>query len=143
MALLLWTGVRRSDLVMLGKQHVRDGWLRFTQQKNRARKHSPDRDPDLARAAKGDRCNSNRQYDLFDDGHRQALHGPGLRQLVPPQVRRSRRVRPCPRLAQGWRGDGGGERRHHHAAHVIFGWLSVEEAERYTKAAQREMPWNC
>ena len=73
MALLLWTGVRRSDLVMLGKQHVRDGWLRFTQQKNRARKHSPDRDPDLARAAKGDRCNSNRQYDLFDDGHRQAL----------------------------------------------------------------------
>jgi integrase len=35
LALLLWTGVRRSDLVKLGKQHVRDGKLRFTQQKNR------------------------------------------------------------------------------------------------------------
>ena len=38
MGLLLWTGVRRSDLVKLGKQHVRDGKLRFTQQKNRKRK---------------------------------------------------------------------------------------------------------
>ena len=38
LALLLWTGVRRSDLVKLGKQHVRDGKLRFTQQKNRKRK---------------------------------------------------------------------------------------------------------
>jgi integrase len=33
-----WTGVRRSDVVLLGKQHVRDGWLKFTQQKNRNRK---------------------------------------------------------------------------------------------------------
>ena len=29
---------RRSDVVPLGRQHVRDGWLRFTQQKNRSRK---------------------------------------------------------------------------------------------------------
>ena len=38
LALLLWTGVRRSDVVTLGRQHVRNGWLRFTQQKNRNRK---------------------------------------------------------------------------------------------------------
>ena len=29
--LLMHTGARRSDIVRLGRQHVRDGWLRFTQ----------------------------------------------------------------------------------------------------------------
>jgi integrase len=31
--LLLYTGVRRSDVVLLGRQMVRDGWLRFQPQK--------------------------------------------------------------------------------------------------------------
>lgn len=38
LALLLYTGQRRSDVVLFGRQHVRDGVLRFTQQKNRNRK---------------------------------------------------------------------------------------------------------
>jgi len=38
LALLLYTGQRRSDIVTFGRQHVRDGWLRFTQFKNRNRK---------------------------------------------------------------------------------------------------------
>lgn len=38
LALLLYTGQRRSDIVQLGRQHVRDGHLTFTQQKNRLRK---------------------------------------------------------------------------------------------------------
>jgi integrase len=33
LALLLYTGQRRSDIVLFGRQHVRGGWLRFTQQK--------------------------------------------------------------------------------------------------------------
>lgn len=37
-ALLLYTGQRRSDVVRLGHQHVKDGWLKFTQEKNRARR---------------------------------------------------------------------------------------------------------
>ncbi|GAK33276.1 site-specific tyrosine recombinase XerC [alpha proteobacterium Q-1] len=37
LALALYTGQRRSDLVQMGKQHVRDGWLIFTQHKNRNR----------------------------------------------------------------------------------------------------------
>ncbi|MCB8819966.1 hypothetical protein [Microvirga rosea] len=32
LALLRYTGQRRSDLVLFGKQHVRAGWLKFTQQ---------------------------------------------------------------------------------------------------------------
>lgn len=38
MALLLYTGQRRSDVVQFGRQHVKDGWLAFTQMKNRNRK---------------------------------------------------------------------------------------------------------
>ncbi len=36
-AILLYTGQRRSDVVNFGRQHVSDGWLRFTQHKNRNR----------------------------------------------------------------------------------------------------------
>src|SRR5262249_23101532 len=36
--LLLYTGQRGSDVILFGQQHVRDGWLRFTQQKNRNRR---------------------------------------------------------------------------------------------------------
>jgi integrase len=38
MALLLYTGQRRSDVILFGRQRLRDGWLTFTQQKNRNRK---------------------------------------------------------------------------------------------------------
>ena len=38
LALAFYTGQRRADLVQLGRQHVRDGWLVFTQHKGRNRK---------------------------------------------------------------------------------------------------------
>jgi len=38
MALMLYTGQRRSDAVLLGRQHLSNGTLHFTQQKNRNRK---------------------------------------------------------------------------------------------------------
>ena len=38
LSLLLYTGQRRSDIVLFGRQHVKNSWLRFTQQKNRGRK---------------------------------------------------------------------------------------------------------
>lgn len=41
LALLLWTGVRRQDVVLLGRQHVRGGWLRFTASKNGVRVEQP------------------------------------------------------------------------------------------------------
>jgi integrase len=39
LALLLYTGARRSDAVLLGRQHVREGWMKFRVYKNRLRKH--------------------------------------------------------------------------------------------------------
>ena len=38
LALLLYTAQRRSDAVLLGRGHERDGWLHLTQQKNRRNK---------------------------------------------------------------------------------------------------------
>ena len=38
LALLLYTGQRRSDVVSFGRQHVKNGWITFTQAKNRKRK---------------------------------------------------------------------------------------------------------
>lgn len=38
LALALYTGQRRADLVQLGRQHIRDGWLVFTQHKGRNHK---------------------------------------------------------------------------------------------------------
>lgn len=38
LALLLWTGQRRSDIVKLGRQHEKSGELTFTQTKNQNRK---------------------------------------------------------------------------------------------------------
>ena len=38
LALLLFTGQRRSDVVQFGRQHIKSGWLTFTQVKNRKTK---------------------------------------------------------------------------------------------------------
>jgi integrase len=38
LALLLYTGQRRSDVIKFGRQHVRNAWISFTQHKNRNRK---------------------------------------------------------------------------------------------------------
>jgi integrase len=38
LALLAYTGARRSDVVLLGRQHIRQGWLKFVAQKGRNRR---------------------------------------------------------------------------------------------------------
>lgn len=38
LGLLLYTAQRRGDIVLMGKQHEKDGWLTFTQQKNKRNK---------------------------------------------------------------------------------------------------------
>ncbi len=45
LALLLYTGQRRADVVRFGRQHVKDGALHFVQQKNERRMHKSMRIP--------------------------------------------------------------------------------------------------
>lgn len=37
LAMLLYTGQRKSDIVLMGQTQIRDGWLHLTQQKNKGR----------------------------------------------------------------------------------------------------------
>ena len=48
LALLLYLGVRRGDVVTLGRQHVKDGWLRFVPQKTRHKRMETSEKPILA-----------------------------------------------------------------------------------------------
>jgi len=139
LALLLWTGVRRSDVVLLGRQHSHGGWLRFTQSKNRARK--PVRVdipilPELQRvldvSPTGDLT-----YLVTEHGRPFAVAGFGNKfrdwcnQAGLPQC-----------SAHGLRKAGAATAAENgatpHQLMSIFGWLSLAEAERYTKAAGRK-----
>jgi integrase len=52
LALLLFTGVRRGDMVALGRQHVRDGWLRFIPSKTRYKRRRLSEKPLLPELAR-------------------------------------------------------------------------------------------
>jgi integrase len=47
LTLLLYLGVRRGDVVTLGRQHERDGWLRFIPRKTRHKRLEPSEKPIL------------------------------------------------------------------------------------------------
>jgi integrase len=47
LALLLYLGVRRGDLVTLGRQHVKDGWLRMVPRKTRHKRQETSEKPIL------------------------------------------------------------------------------------------------
>lgn len=51
LALLLFTGVRRGDLVGFGRQHVKEGWLRFVPRKTRYKRHAVSEKPILPQLA--------------------------------------------------------------------------------------------
>lgn len=51
LALMLLSGVRRGDLVTLGRQHIRDGWLRFVPRKTRYRRKRMSEKPVLPQLA--------------------------------------------------------------------------------------------
>ena len=52
LALLLFLGVRRGDLVTLGKQHVKDGWISFVPAKTRYRRVRKSEKPILGELAR-------------------------------------------------------------------------------------------
>ena len=138
LGLLLWTGVRRSDLVRLGRQHVRNGWLRFTQQKNRKRKPVVTEIPILPElqmvidaSPTGDLT-----FLVTSTGAPYTLWGFG-------NWFRDRCVEAgVPGRAHGLRKAGAATAAENGATTkqlmAIFGWLSAEEAERYTQAAERK-----
>lgn len=138
-AILLYTGVRRSDLVRLGRQHVQDGWLQFQQHKNRNR-HPVDMQipilPELQRiideSPTGDLTFLVTDYGQpftpagFSNRFRQWCNQAGLPHCTAHGLRKA---------AAAIAAENGATE---HQLMSIFGWQSMKEAERYTKAARRK-----
>jgi integrase len=139
LALLMYTGVRRSDVVRLGKQHARDGWLRFKQHKNRNR-HPIEVEipilPELQRVLDASPT-GDLTYLVTAYGRPFTAAGFGIRFRewcdeagLPHCSAHGLRKAGAALAAE----NGATE----HQLMAIFGWRTIQEAERYTKAARRK-----
>jgi integrase len=139
LALLLYTGQRRSDVVLFGKQHVRNGWLRFTQHKNRNRKPITLDLPILP--ALQEIIDASRTGDLtflvteygqpftangFGNKMRQWCDEAELPECTAHGLRKAGATIAAENGATA------------HQLMSIFGWLTLKEAERYTRAAEQK-----
>lgn len=138
LSLLLYTGQRRSDVVRLGPQHVKNGWLTLTQQKNRSRKPvtlsipvlpelkavldaTPTGNLAFLVTAFGKPFTSNG----FGNWFRKQCDSAGLNHCSAHGLRKAGAA-----LAAE---NGATERQ----LMAIFGWSTMKEASRYTRAAVR------
>jgi integrase len=139
LALLLYTGVRRSDLVRLGPPMARDGLLRFTEFKGRNRAPK-EREvpilPELQRAIAATTCGA-RAYLVtefgkpfsaagFGNWFRERCNEAGLEHCSAHGVRKAGATIAAENGATA------------HQLKAMFGWRTLKEAERYTKAADEK-----
>src|SRR5262245_8661686 len=139
LALLLYTGVRRSDVVSLGRQHVRNGVLVFRQHKGRNR--SPlTLDLPILPVLKSI-IDASQTGDLsflvtqqgnpftaagFTNWFRDRCNEAGLSGLSAHGLRKAGATRAAENGATA------------HELMAIFGWRTIKEAENYTRAAERK-----
>ena len=139
LALLLYTGTRRSDAVLLGRQHTRSGWLKFTAQKNRRRNPVtievpifPALQSIIDASVTGDLTYMMTEYGQpftaagFGGWFRERCDEAGLRHCSAHGLRKAGASIAAENGASP------------HQLMAIFGWLSLKEAERYTQAARRK-----
>jgi integrase len=138
MALMLYTGFRKSDLVELGRQHIRDGWIRKRQFKGRRQRRVMLEIPVLPELAEviaagpcGDMTLLVTEYGKpftangFGGWFRDRCDEAGLRHCSAHGLRKAGATRAAENGASA------------HQLMAIFGWLNLREAERYTQAAER------
>jgi integrase len=139
LALLLFTGQRRSDVIRFGKQHVRSGKLTFTQHKGRNRKPKQLTLPILAalqRVIDASPCGDltflvndfNRPFTAagFGNKFRDWCNQAGLRHCSAHGLRKAGAT-----IAAN---NGATSRQ----LMSIFGWDTLKEAERYTRSADQQ-----
>jgi integrase len=139
LALLIYTGVRRSDLVLLGRQHVRQGWLKFTAQKGRNRRRITVEIPviePLRRALAAGPCGD---LTFLTTEQGKPFSAAGFGNWFRDRCNEAK-LPQC--SAHGLRKAGAALAAENgatvHELMAIFGWLTMKEAERYTQAAQRK-----
>jgi integrase len=135
LALLLFTGVRRSDLVTLGRPMVRDGWLRFTVAKSRQEIEIPIL-PELqavldATPLTGIGTWLVTQYGKpftvagFGNWFRDRCNEAGLTHCTAHGLRKAGATMAAENGATG------------HQLQAIFGWETLKQVERYTRKVRR------
>jgi integrase len=138
LGLLLYTGARRSDAVLLGRQHVKGGWIKFIAQKNQRRRPVTvelPMPPALATivdaTVTGVLTFLVTEYGKpftaagFGGWFRTRCDEAGLPHCLAHGLRKAGAARAAENGATA------------HELMAIFGWLSLKEAERYTAAAER------
>jgi integrase len=140
LALLLYTGQRRSDVVRLGPQHIKEGWLNFTQVKNSSRKPVTLSIPVLPelKAVIDETPTGNLAFLVttfgkpftangFGNWFRKQCDAAGLKRCSAHGLRKAGAA-----LAAE---NGATERQ----LMAIFGWSTMKEAARYTRAARQKV----
>jgi integrase len=139
LALFLFTGQRRSDVVLFGPHHIKDGVLSFTQQKNQARR--PVRLklpvlPELQSIIDASPC-GNKTFLVTAFGKPFVGNGFGNKMRtwcdeagLPNCTAHGLRKAGAAIAAQNGATP--------HQLMSIFGWRTLKEAERYTKAADQK-----
>lgn len=140
LGLLLFTGQRRADVVAFGRQHVRNGWLTFTQTKNRRNKPVTLSIPVIAELQELiDATPSNHLTFLTTEfGKSFTSNGFGNR------FRKWCNEAGLPHCsAHGLRKAGAAIAAENRATApqlmAIFGWKTMKEAERYIRAARQKV----
>jgi integrase len=139
LALLLYTGARRSDAILLGRQHVRDGQLKFTAQKNKNRTPTtidipvlPALQAIIEASPTGDLTFLVTEFgkpftrDGFGNWFRRQCRSAGLQLCSAHGLRKAGATIAAENGATT------------NQLMAIFGWATAKEAERYTKAAERK-----
>ena len=132
--LLMYTGARRSDVVRLGRQHQRDGWLTFTQRKTTtpveipilpALQASIDASPTGDLTFLTNKHGRSFTPGSFGGSLKRWCREAGLTECSAHGLRKASAVRAAEAGATV------------HQLMGIYGWLTLGEAERYTRTAQR------
>lgn len=139
LTLFLFTGQRKSDVVVFGRQHVRDGVLSFTQRKNRNRRPVrlelpvlPILQAIIEASPTGDLTFLVTEFDKpfsakgFGAKFRAWCDEAGLQHCTAHGLRKAGAVVAAHNGATP------------HQLMAIFGWRTLKEAERYTRAADQK-----
>ncbi|MBS0242776.1 MAG: tyrosine-type recombinase/integrase, partial [Proteobacteria bacterium] len=139
LAIILFTGMRRSDVVQFGRQHVKDGWISKPQWKGRNRHPQRIEIPLLqplaeiiAASKTGDLAFMVTEYGRpfsiagFGNWFRDRCNEAGLDGKSAHGLRKAGATRAAEAGATA------------HQLMAMFGWRSLAEAELYTRAADRK-----
>ena len=141
LALLLYVGVRRSDLVRLGKQHMRDGWIRYNQTKG-SKKHPKVIEvpmlPELAAEIEAGGIGKQLTFVQTQHGKPYTAAGFGnwFRRMCDQAGLPHCSAHGLRKAGASLAAEGGATESQLMA---IYGWDTIKEAERYTRKARKKV----